>query len=250
MPNLTKITINDVDLAPIETAGQRVVTLAMVDVVHDRAEGTARKRFNDHKARFIEGEDFFVRNPDEARELGFTAPNGLILLTESGYLMLVKSFTDDLAWEVQRKLVNSYFRQAAAPAPQFAIPQTMAEALRLAADLSETVEAQKVQLAESAPKIAFHDAVTSAVNAQTMEEVAKALGTGRNRLFDFLRDRGVIIPDSTMPYQRYIDSGHFRVVEGQYKDRKRGERHTYTKTLVTGKGFAYIERLLSEKAAA
>ncbi len=31
-------------------------------------------------------------------------------MTESGYLMLVKSFTDDLAWEVQRQLVSSYFR--------------------------------------------------------------------------------------------------------------------------------------------
>jgi DNA-binding XRE family transcriptional regulator len=30
--------------------------------------------------------------------------------TESGYLMLVKSLTDDLSWEVQRLLVNSYFR--------------------------------------------------------------------------------------------------------------------------------------------
>ncbi|HNQ43870.1 MAG TPA: hypothetical protein PKI59_05545 [Candidatus Cloacimonadota bacterium] len=30
--------------------------------------------------------------------------------TESGYLMLVKSLTDDLSWAVQRELVNSYFR--------------------------------------------------------------------------------------------------------------------------------------------
>lgn len=42
--------------------------------------------------------------------MGVTAPNGLILMTEAGYLMLVKSFTDDLAWSVQRQLVNGYFR--------------------------------------------------------------------------------------------------------------------------------------------
>ena len=29
-------------------------------------------------------------------------PKGLTVLTEMGYLMLVKSFTDDLAWKVQR----------------------------------------------------------------------------------------------------------------------------------------------------
>jgi hypothetical protein len=37
------------------------------------------------------------------------APKGL-LITESGYLMLVKSLQDDLAWKVQRELVNNYFR--------------------------------------------------------------------------------------------------------------------------------------------
>lgn len=41
---------------------------------------------------------------------GISAPNGIALMTEQGYLMLVKPFSDDLAWEVQRQLVNSYFR--------------------------------------------------------------------------------------------------------------------------------------------
>lgn len=35
---------------------------------------------------------------------------GTVYLTESGYLMLVKSFTDPLAWRVQRELVKNYFR--------------------------------------------------------------------------------------------------------------------------------------------
>ena len=47
---------------------------------------------------------------------GQTLPNGfnpeadIVLITESGYLMIVKSLKDDLAWAVQRELVNSYFR--------------------------------------------------------------------------------------------------------------------------------------------
>jgi hypothetical protein len=36
------------------------------------------------------------------------------VLVESGYLMLTKSFNDDLAWQVQRELVNSYFRSRTA----------------------------------------------------------------------------------------------------------------------------------------
>ena len=32
--------------------------------------------------------------------------SNLKVITETGYLMLVKSFTDDLAWKVQRELVG------------------------------------------------------------------------------------------------------------------------------------------------
>ena len=34
----------------------------------------------------------------------------VVLLTESGYLMTVKTFKDELSWSVQRRLVNNYFR--------------------------------------------------------------------------------------------------------------------------------------------
>ncbi|MBF0311470.1 MAG: ORF6N domain-containing protein [Magnetococcales bacterium] len=110
------ITIGDATVPVIEYRGQRVVTFAMVDQVHQRPEGTARKRFNDNKERFVAGEDFFSIAQSEIRtdlweSFGFSkfAPSGT-LLTQSGYLMLVKSFTDDLAWQAQRELVNRYFQ--------------------------------------------------------------------------------------------------------------------------------------------
>ena len=103
-----------------EYNGQRVVTFKDIDTVHQRADGTARKRFADNRERFIEGEDFFIVTPknlenarmSEKRTSGIEEvnPRGTVFLTEQGYLMLVKSFTDDLAWDVQRKLVSSYFK--------------------------------------------------------------------------------------------------------------------------------------------
>lgn len=113
------VIVNDHPVTVKEWNGKRVVTFKDIDTVHSRADGTARKRFNSNKKRFIEGEDYFVRNSDEAKkEYNITAPNGLTLITESGYLMLVKSFTDDLAWQVQRQLVNNYFRVQQTPPPQ------------------------------------------------------------------------------------------------------------------------------------
>lgn len=112
-----EVTINQTPLSVKEYEGKRVVTFKDIDTVHGRPDGTARKRFNDNKAHFIEGEDFYKVTCEEVRPFfGQTLPNGfnpkadVTLITESGYLMLVKSFTDDLAWKVQRELVNSYFR--------------------------------------------------------------------------------------------------------------------------------------------
>lgn len=113
------IVINNHELKTKEFNGQRVITFKDIDTVHERPDGTARKRFGDNKKHFIEGEDYFVRKTDEAKkEFGITAPNGLVLITESGYLMLVKSFTDDLAWEVQRRLVKSYFNRKRHMSPE------------------------------------------------------------------------------------------------------------------------------------
>lgn len=149
------IKISGRDLAAKEWQGLRVVTLKDIDFVHERPEGTARKRFNDNKERFVEGEDFFeIKQPSEIRTLGITRPQGgtpssLTLVTESGYLMLVKSFTDDLAWKVQRDLVNTYFRARAAVAdfshlsPQLQTLISLETEQRRQAALLEAVE-QKV----------------------------------------------------------------------------------------------------------
>ena len=99
-----------------EYKGQRVVTFRDIDTLHKRPNGTARKRFNDNRKYFIENVDYFIINqPSEIRTLGFERPQGglpefIILITETGYLILVKSFRDELSWAVQRQLVNTYFR--------------------------------------------------------------------------------------------------------------------------------------------
>ena len=108
---MNQIVINQTAIQVKEYDGKRVVTFKDIDTVHERPEGTARRNFNANKKYFIEGEDYFVRNSYEAKtEFNIIAPNGLVFITETGYLMLVKSFTDDLAWTVQRQLVNTYFQ--------------------------------------------------------------------------------------------------------------------------------------------
>lgn len=109
------VKIGNQEISKKEFKNQRVITFKDIDTVHERPDGTARKRFNDNKKHFIEGTDFFKITPSEFRtaigDMDLRQQNDVTLITESGYLMLVKSFTDDLAWDVQRQLVDSYFRK-------------------------------------------------------------------------------------------------------------------------------------------
>lgn len=112
------VRVNQQDVLVKEYEGQRVVTFKDIDRVHERPEGTAGRNFRDNKVHFIEGEDYFKICPDEIRrnkimDISSKLHQDIVFLTESGYLMLVKSFTDDLAWQVQRQLVKSYFNQKA-----------------------------------------------------------------------------------------------------------------------------------------
>ena len=67
--------------------------------VHGRPEGTASRNFRANRNHFIENEDYFKICADEIRrhkimDISPKTHEDIILITESGYLMLVKSFDD------------------------------------------------------------------------------------------------------------------------------------------------------------
>ncbi len=47
-------------------------------------------------------------------------------------------------------------------------------------------------------------------------DVARVLGTGQNRLFKFLKARGILRSDRT-PRREYLRLGYFRIVRGEYQ---------------------------------
>ncbi len=108
------VIINNTVLLVKDYSDQRVITFKDIDLVHERPSGTASRNFKANRKHFIESEDFFKVTlsdfqKDEIRPTKINN-NGTIFITESSYLMLVKSFTDNLAWKVQRQLVNTYFK--------------------------------------------------------------------------------------------------------------------------------------------
>lgn len=137
------------------------------------------------------------------------------------------------------------------------LPQTYPEALRALADQAEKAEKllvqnNELQLAnqEMKPKAEFFDAVAGSKKAMSMEEVAKILsypGIGRNKLFEILRNQNILQSDN-IPYQKYIDSGYFRVIEQKYN--VGDEVRINIKTLVFQKGVDFIRKTLDKVTAA
>lgn len=100
-----------------EYDGQRVVTFDDICAVHKCERKRLTKHFERKRKHFLKDEDYYELTRKELNDL--TSPNSKIignpmikayLFTESGYLMIIKCLDDDLAWKVQRQLVNSYFK--------------------------------------------------------------------------------------------------------------------------------------------
>lgn len=121
--------------------------------------------------------------------------------------------------------------------------QIVANALIVAQNI---ISQKDRQIEEMKPKADFFDAVADSKTAISMNEVAKVLnikGYGRNNLFEFLRNKG-ILDRFNVPYQKYVDNGWFRVIEQHYQ--KNGEPVITTKTLVYQKGVDGIRKMINQ----
>ena len=106
----------------------------------------------------------------------------------------------------------------------------------------EVIESQR-------DKVDFADTVSAneddSINMGTMAKLLAKDGIkiGRNRLFEILRTLNILMDDN-LPYQRFIDSGYFEVVE--YTMWIRNEPKLCRQTLVTGKGQLYVTKKVKE----
>lgn len=93
--------------------------------------------------------------------------------------------------------------------------------------------------------------IAASENSILVRELAKVASKkgiviGEKRLWNKLREWGMIFKNSTEPKQEYVDRGYFEVVEGVTETSK--GTFTYRTTKVTGKGQIYIIKRLIEES--
>ncbi|EMH1347501.1 phage antirepressor KilAC domain-containing protein [Escherichia coli] len=145
---------------------------------------------------------------------------------------------------VRRSLIDKLEELQQANSPTPSIPQTLPEALRLAAELAEQKMHLEQQLVAAAPKVDFADRV-SVANGILIGNFAKVVGLKQNALFSWLRQNGILMAfgaRKNVPRQQYINAGYFTVKEVVLDD-ENGYQIRLTPQL-TGKGQQWLTRKL------
>lgn len=126
------------------------------------------------------------------------------------------------------------------------IPKTMAQALRLAADQAEQIEAQQAKLAIAAPKAEFVDHYVDSTGLKGFRQVAKLLNIKEPTLRQFLSDNQIMyqLAGEWTAYQCHIDAGRLTVKAGASDT-----GHAYNTAKFTPKGVAWLAGLIASKGA-
>lgn len=135
-------------------------------------------------------------------------------------------------WQELEKSINHPIR----------IPQTLPEALRLAADLAEQKAQLEIKLAIAAPKAEFVDSYVEASGSMGFREAAKLLKVKENDFRAFLQDNEIMyrLAGKLTPYAQHITAGRFVVKTGEA-----GNGHAFTQVKFTPKGIQWIAGLLA-----
>lgn len=123
------------------------------------------------------------------------------------------------------------------------IPQTLPEALRLAADLAEQKQIAEQKLAIAAPKAEFVDRYVQATGLLGFRETSKLPKVKENFFREFLLSKRIMykLAGKLTPYSEHLEAGRFDVKTGENQI----NGHAYTQVKFTPKGIQWIAGLLA-----
>ncbi|MGM7762957.1 phage antirepressor KilAC domain-containing protein [Yersinia enterocolitica] len=127
------------------------------------------------------------------------------------------------------------------------IPQTLPEALRLAANLAEEKQQLENQLSIAAPKVEFVDRYVIAKGSMTFRQVAKLLNAREAEFRQFLLDNHIMYRLNGMlsPHQQHSELGRFEVKTGTNTI----NNHAFAQSRFTPKGVKWVGGLWAEYLA-
>ena len=237
------------ELIPIAHNNQRVLTTKQLSDVYETDVANIKNNFKRNSKHFVEGIHYYLLRGHDLRSFKNLVTDSylvdkhvphLTLWTERGANRHCKILDTEKAWEQFDFLEETYFRVKDMVRKQAEAVPTYPELLRRHADTLEENERLKEREKALLPQAQGYQLVVKSNNAQNMNAFAKSMNWGRNRLYDFLREQKIFMPNTAIPYQRFCEDGYFKV---KYTAR---DGRTFPFTLVTPKGMDYIIRKVQE----
>lgn len=141
------------------------------------------------------------------------------------------------------KVVKRWQELEAQVKPAFALPQTFAQALALAAQQALELEQKQLQLEAAKPKVEYVDSYVDRNHLKSVTDVAKELGVSGKALGKWLREEGhAWSKHSSLRWtQPFIDKGY-----GEMKQYTSAGGFDGTQALVTASGDLFIKQNFSK----
>lgn len=180
----------------------------------------------------------------------------MIIMTKDGFTLLAMGYTGDMAMKFKEEYIAAFnTMEQTLKSGGFQVPTSFREALLLAAEQQEKIEAQQKQLAEQAPEVLFANAVETSQKSCLVGELAKILrqngvDIGEKRLFTWMRENGYLCSYGERynhPTQKSMDLELFEMKKTTIT-KPSGEIIVSVTPKVTGKGQVYfVNKFLKQK---
>ena len=206
---------------PLEVKGQRILTTEQLAEFYGTTAKAISQNFTNNKSKFEKGKHFYLLKGSELKDFKnqfddfeLVAPRSahLYLWTSRGASRHAKMLGTDQAWDVFDQLEESYFN----PQRQLQVPQTLPEALRLAADLADERDQERSgrliaeqQVGELQPKASYYDRVLANPSLVSISVIAKDYGLSARALNAKLHDLKVQFKQGTtwLLYSKFQTTG-------------------------------------------
>ncbi|MGL4850943.1 MAG: BRO family protein [Clostridium sp.] len=103
----------------------------------------------------------------------------------------------------------------------------------------EIIQQKENIILQQQPKVNVYNQIANTEGLVSVGEYAKTVGIGRNKLFEILRERKILMKDN-LPYQRFIDGNMFEVKVSSCNNK------INTTSYITTKGINWITKGLQD----
>lgn len=140
-----------------------------------------------------------------------------------------------LSPEFTARLVDRWQELEESQSPK--LPQTMAQALRLAAEQAEQIERQQAALMAAAPAVEFVERYVDSTGSKGFRQVCKLLKVKEPEFRTFLHEKNIMykLGGEWMPFAQHTDAGRFEVKAGTAQN-----EHAFNSARFTPKGISWV----------